>query len=87
MKSTAVLLLTPYLTLSFLPFLFIAGGVGLQRVAAAVEGVMAVLIVQDAREADLPLIAVAAQLWIQAQTAAVQVLKGGEGLFRPIHDQ
>lgn len=55
---------TPYLTLSFLPFLFIAGSVGLQRVAAAVEGIVAVLIVQDARKADLPLVALAPELWI-----------------------
>lgn len=74
-NSTAVLLLTPYFTLSFLPFLFIAGRVGLQRVAAAVEGIVPVLIVQDARKADLPLVAVASKFWIQAQAAAIQVLK------------
>lgn len=86
-KSSAVLLSTPYPTLSFLPFLFIAGRVGLQRVAAAVEGIVPVFIIQDARKADLPLVAVATELWIQAQTAAIQVLKAGNALPRHIHDK
>lgn len=87
MKSTTVLPSTPYLTLSFLPFLFVAGSVGLQRVAAAVEGIVPVLVVQDARKADLSLVAVATELWIQAQTATVQVLKAGDALPRHIHDK
>lgn len=86
-KGTAALPSTPYLTLSFLPFLFIAGSVGLQRVAAAVERIVPILIVQDARKADLPLVAVATELWIQAQSAAVQVLKAGGALATHIHDQ
>lgn len=76
----------PYLTLSFLPFLLIAGGVGLQRVAAAVERIVAVFIIQDARKADLPLVAVTAELRIQAQAAAVQVLKTGDALPRVMGD-
>lgn len=71
----------PHLTLGFLPLLFITGGVGLQRVAAAVERVAPVFIVQDARKADLPLVAVAAELRVQAQAAAVQVLKTGDALW------
>lgn len=81
-KSTAVLQTAPYLTLRFLPFLFITGCVGLQRVAAAVERVVSILVIQDARKADLPLIAVATELRVQAQTAAVQVLKTGYSLPR-----
>lgn len=77
---------TPYLTLGFLPFLFITGGVGLQRVAAAVERIVPVFIIQDAREADLPLVAVTTQLRIQAQTAAIQVLNTGEALPRVMGD-
>lgn len=64
-----------WLTLSLLGLLLLPRGVRLQRVAAAVQGVVAVLVVQDAGEADLPLVAMAAQLWVQAQPAAVQVLK------------
>lgn len=41
---------------------------------------MAVLVVQDARKADLPLVAVATELRIQAQTAAIQVLKAADAL-------
>lgn len=87
MKSKAVLPSTPYLTLSFLPLLFITGSVRLQRVAAAVKGIVPVLIIQNARKADLPLIAVATKLRIQAQTAAIQVLKAGDALPRHIHDK
>lgn len=73
----------PYLTLSLRPFLFVAGRVRLQRVAAAVERIVAVLVVQDARKADLPLVTVAAELWVQAQAAAIQVLKTREGEGSP----
>lgn len=66
---------TTRLTLSLLGLLVVAGGVRLQSVAAAVERVVPVFIVEDAREADLPLIAMAAELWVQTQTAAVQVLQ------------
>lgn len=86
-KSKAVLPSTPYLTLSFLPLLFITGSVRLQRVAAAVKGIVPVVIIQNARKADLPLIAVATKLRIQAQTAAIQVLKAGDALPRHIHDK
>lgn len=86
MKSSALMQTTPHLTLSFLPFLFLTGGVGLQCVAAAVERIVPVLIIQDARKADLPLVAVTTELWIQAQTAAIQVLETGEALPRVIGD-
>lgn len=43
--------------------------------AAAVQRIVAVFVVQNAREADLPLVAMAAQLRVQTQTAALQVLK------------
>lgn len=46
--------------------------------AAAVERIVPVFIIQDAREADLPLVAVATELRVQAQAAAVQVLKTGD---------
>lgn len=55
--------------------LIVAGDVRLEGVATAVERVVSVLVVQDAGEADLPLVAVAAQLRVQTQAAAVQVLK------------
>lgn len=55
--------------------LVVAGDVRLEGVAAAVERVVSVLVVQDAGEADLPLVAVAAQLGVQTQAAAVQVLQ------------
>lgn len=63
------------LTLSLLGLLVVAGGVRLQRVAAAVERVVPVFVVEDPREADLPLVAMAAELRVQTQTAAVQVLQ------------
>lgn len=63
------------LTLSLLGLLVITGGVRLQSVAAAVEGIAAVFVVEDAGEADLPLVAVAAEVRVQAQAAAVQVLR------------
>lgn len=66
---------TPDLTLSFLWLLVVAGCVRLQRMAAAVERIVSVLVIEDAREADLPLIAMAAELWVQTQTAAVQILQ------------
>ncbi len=66
---------TPDLTLSLLGLLVVAGGVRLQRVAAAVERIVSVLVVQDAGEADLPLVAMAAELGVQTQAAAVQILK------------
>lgn len=74
----------PDLTLGFRRLLVVAGDVGLERVAAAVERVVAVLVVQDAGKADLPLIAVAAQLRVQAQTAAVQVL---QARVEPVRNQ
>lgn len=55
--------------------LVIAGDVRLESVAAAVERVVSILVVQDAGETDLPLVAVAAQLGVQTQAAAVQVLQ------------
>lgn len=55
--------------------------------AAAVERIVAVLVVQDACKADLPFVAVATELWIQAQTAAVQVLKAGGASARHLDDQ
>lgn len=67
--------MTTRLTLGLGGLLLIAGGVGLQGVAAAVERLVPVLVVQDAGEADLPLVAMAAELRIQTQAAAVQVLK------------
>lgn len=66
---------TPDLTLSLLGLLVIAGGVWLQSVAAAVEWIMSIFIIKDARKADLPLIAMAAELRVQAQAAAVQILQ------------
>lgn len=87
MKSPAVRQRTPDLTLSFLPFLFLAGSVGLQRVTAAVERIMPVLIVKDAGKAYLPLVAVATELRVQAQAAAIQVLKAGNALPRVIDDR
>lgn len=65
----------PDLTLSFLGLLVIAGGVRLQRVAAAVERIVSVLVIKDACEADLPLIAMAAEVRVQTQAAAVQILQ------------
>lgn len=56
----------PDLTLGFWRLLVVAGDVGLERVAAAVQRVVAILVVQDAGKADLPLVAVAAQLRVQA---------------------
>ena len=64
-----------HLTLSFLRPFVVAGSVRFQRVAAAVERVVPVFIIQDARKADLPLVAMPAELWIQTQSAAVQILK------------
>lgn len=61
--------------MSFLWLLVVAGGVRLQRMAAAVERIVSVLVIEDARKADLPLIAMAAELRVQAQTAAVQILQ------------
>lgn len=87
MKSPAVRQRTPSLTLGFLPFLFLAGSVGLQRVAAAVERIVPVLIVEDAGKADLPLVAVATELRVQAQAAAIQVLNAGNALPRVINDR
>ena len=66
--------MTAGLTLSFLVLLIVARGVRLQGVAAAVERVVAVFVIEDARKADLPLVAMAAELWVQAQTTAVEVL-------------
>lgn len=67
--------MTPSLTLSLLGLLIIAGGVRLQSVAAAVEGIVPVFVVEDARKADLPLVAMAAELRVQTQAAAVQILQ------------
>lgn len=67
--------MTPSLTLSLLGLLIIAGGVRLQSVAAAVEGIVPVFVIEDARKADLPLVAMAAELWVQTQAAAVQILQ------------
>lgn len=61
--------------MSFLGLLVIAGGVRLQRMAAAVERIVSVLVIKDAREADLPLVAVTAKIWVQTQAAAVQILQ------------
>lgn len=61
--------------MAFLCLLVVVGGVRLERVAAAVERVVAVLVVQDAGEADLPLVAVAAKVGVQTQAAAVEVLQ------------
>lgn len=60
----------------------IACDIRLEGVAAAVERVASVLVVQDAGEADLALIAVAAQLGVQPQAAAVQVLRVGRRVSR-----
>lgn len=43
--------------------------------AAAVERIVSVLVVEDARKADLPLVALAAEIWVQAHAAAVQILQ------------
>ncbi|KAF3857418.1 hypothetical protein F7725_009277 [Dissostichus mawsoni] len=43
----------------------LVGGVGLQRVAAAVERIVAVLVVKDTCEADLPLVALASEVRVQ----------------------
>lgn len=67
--------MTPSLTLSLLGLLIIAGSVRLQSVAAAVEGIVPVFVVEDACKADLPLVAMAAELWVQTQAAAVQILQ------------
>lgn len=48
------------LTLGLRSLFVVAGDVRFKCVTAAVERVMSVLVVQDAGEADLPLIAVAA---------------------------
>lgn len=61
---------------------FVTGGVGLECVAAAVQGVVAVLVIQDPREADLPLVAVPTQLGVQPEPTAVQVLKVTDGKER-----
>lgn len=61
--------------MSLLRLLVVTGGVGLQRVAAAVERIVSVLVVEDAREADLPLVAMAAEVGVQTQAAAVQILQ------------
>lgn len=61
--------------MSFLRLLVITGGVRLQRMAAAVERIVPVFIIEDARKADLPLIAMTAELRVQTQTAAVQILQ------------
>lgn len=61
--------------MSLLRLLVVAGGVGFQRVAAAVERIVSVLVVEDAREADLPLVAMAAEVGVQTQAAAVQILQ------------
>lgn len=74
-KPIGFFCMTPDLTLSFLRLLVIAGGVRLQRMAAAVERIVPVLVIEDARKADLPLIAMTAELRVQTQTAAVQILK------------
>lgn len=66
---------TPDLTLNFLRLLLVAGGVGLQRVAAAVERIVAVLVVKDTCKADLPLVALASEVRVQTQAAAVQILQ------------
>lgn len=66
---------TPDLTLNFLLLLVVGRAVGLQRVAAAVERVVSVFVVEDTREADLPLVALAAEVRVQAQAAAVQILR------------
>lgn len=65
---------TPDLTLGFLHLLVITGDVRLQSVAAAVERIVPVFIVKDARKADLPLVAMTAKLWVQTETAAIQIL-------------
>lgn len=74
-KPIGFFCMTPDLTLSFLRLLVIAGGVRLQRMAAAVERIVPVLVIEDARKADLPLIAMTAELRVQTQTAAVQILQ------------
>lgn len=76
MNQTACLVrVTPDLTLSFWGLLLVTGGVRLQRVAAAVERIVSVLVIEDAREADLPLVAMAAELRVQTQATAVQILQ------------
>lgn len=55
--------------------------------AAAVERIVAVFVIQDARKADLPLVAVTTELRIQAQTAAVQVLKTRDALAGVTNDK
>lgn len=71
----ALLCTTPDLTLNFLRLLLIAGGVRLQRMAAAVKRIVSILVIKDACKADLPLIAMAAEVRVQAHAAAVQILQ------------
>lgn len=52
------------LTLTLLHLLLFTCSVRLERVAAAVERVVSILIIQDACKADLPLISVTTELWV-----------------------
>lgn len=56
--------MTSGLTLSVLCLLVIAGGVRLQCMAAAVEWIVSILIIENACKADLPFVAMAAKVWI-----------------------
>lgn len=53
--------------------------------AAAVERIMSVFVIKDASKADLPLIAMTAEFWVQTQTAAVQILQPTCELHITIH--
>lgn len=51
--------------------------------AAAVERVVAVLVVEDSRKADLPLVALAAEIRVQPQAAAFKILRRD---LKRVHD-
>lgn len=75
------------LTLSLRSLLVVAGDVRFEGVTTAVERVTSVLVVQDASKADFPLVAVAAQIGVETQTAAVQVLRKVSGGWQTINAQ